>query len=70
MSRQGWTTIAIPTELYNELQKHVPTRAKSVQEYIRFWARVGDLVDRSIAGTTLQPVIDRLLLELWGTVDP
>lgn len=49
--RANWSTIALPTELVREvLEFHVKTgRATSVQEYARFWVRVGSLVDRLLA---------------------
>jgi hypothetical protein len=45
MGRKGWTTISLPNELYHELRRHVPTKARSVQEYVRHWARIGSLID-------------------------
>ncbi|HUR24955.1 MAG TPA: hypothetical protein VM327_02945 [Candidatus Thermoplasmatota archaeon] len=52
MTRTGWTTVAIPTELYDDIRKHhVPGRAKSVQAYVQFWVRVGSLIDRALAAT-------------------
>lgn len=55
MARPGWTTIALPDDLYQELLNfHVKPggggrRAESVQEYVRFWVRLGSLVDRALA---------------------
>jgi hypothetical protein len=47
MSRADWTTISIPTELHTEASRHVPERARSVQEYVRMWTQIGCLVDQA-----------------------
>lgn len=53
MSRPGWTTIAIPTELHAEIFKHhVPGRARSVQAYLIFWGKAGSLIDRALAASS------------------
>lgn len=65
MSRQGWKSISITQELYDELDRHVPERARSVPEYISHWARIGSLIDTARKnGGTLDELFTRLFAEL------
>jgi len=65
LPRKGWTTVSIPTELYERLAEHVPGRAASVPDYVRFWAKVGDLVDRGRNGD-----VKRIAERLRGVEPP
>lgn len=70
MSRTGWTTISIPDELYAQLAKHIPVRARSVQAYVAHWARIGSLIDD--ARTTdqgLEKFVERLTMAALETDD-
>lgn len=65
MSRQGWKSISITQELYDELDQHVPERARSVPEYLAHWARIGSLVDTARKnGKGLDELFARLFDEL------
>ena len=52
MSRPGYTTLALPTELHARIAaRHVPKRARSVTAYVTFWANAGDLIDQALDKT-------------------
>ena len=62
MTREGWTNIAIPTELADDIKRlHVPSRAKSVQAYVTFWARLGCIVDTALADSEASDVAGRII---------
>jgi hypothetical protein len=62
MTREGWTNIAIPAELAADIKRlHVPDRAKSVQAYVTFWARLGCIVDTALADSEASDVAGRII---------
>ena len=63
---ESWTTIALPKELFSEIKaRHVPARARSVQSYVAFWARLGCLIDRALAAN---PDTDELVAQVLAAV--
>ncbi|MEK6974946.1 MAG: hypothetical protein AABY18_01225 [Candidatus Thermoplasmatota archaeon] len=67
MSRKGWSTISIPTELYDDVKRHVPVRAQNVPDYVRHWVRVGVMLDDLRATHKgFDEVLGRILAELEG----
>ena len=66
-----WTTVSIPTSLYNDIAAHVPRLASSRQAYVQFWTRAGYLIDTALAGNDPEKIPERVMqaLQAIGRVE-
>lgn len=67
MGKDGWTTISIPDNLYNEVKALLPKAGVSVSEFARFWIGVGVHLDQARqANHEFNRIVDTIVVALRG----